>query len=123
MGGALSLEEISMALEALWAITFGTTQDSGSGVVVFETGRVFGGDTAFYYVGHYTYTPHNQIVSGEVEVTRHAPGLPFIIPGHEGGHYQFTGRVVQPTMTLTGHLVEDPQQRIVVHCRHLHDLP
>jgi hypothetical protein len=112
-----------MALEALWAVTFGARQDYGSGVVVFETGRIFGGDTSFYFIGRYDYNPRDQTISGEVEVTRHAPGLPFIIPRREGGHYQFSGHVAEPTMILTGRLVEDPRQTMAVHCRHLHDLP
>jgi hypothetical protein len=120
-----------MSLEALWAVTFGTGQHSslgameniGWGVIVFETNRIFGGDTCFYYVGHFDYNLRDQTIAGEVEVIRHAVGLPFIFPGHDGGRIQLSGRVAEPEMTLTGHLVHDPQQRIAVHCRHLHDLP
>jgi T3SS negative regulator,GrlR len=112
-----------MALEALWAVTFGTRQDLGAGVIVFETGRVFGGDTSFYYIGHYTYHPRDQTISGEAEVIRHSSFQPFIFPGLDGGRVQFSGRVAEPEMILAGSLVQAPEQRIAVHCRHLHDLP
>jgi glyoxylase-like metal-dependent hydrolase (beta-lactamase superfamily II) len=112
-----------MALEALWAVTFGTKEDFGSGVIVFETGRIFGGDTAFYYVGHFDYNRRDQRISGEVNVVRHRPGLPFVFPGHDGGKIQLSGPVSEPTMILSGHLVQDPQQAIAVVCRHLVDLP
>jgi hypothetical protein len=41
-------------LEALWSVGFITGQGlHGAGVVIFETGRVFGGDSYFYWVGSY----------------------------------------------------------------------
>jgi T3SS negative regulator,GrlR len=112
-----------MSLEALWAITFGTGEDTGSGVIVFETGRIFGGDTSFYYLGRYSYNPRDQTLSGEVEVVRHSAFQHFIFPGFDGGRVQLRGQVAEPEMILTGHLTQDPQQRIAVHCRHLANLP
>ena len=112
-----------MPLEALWAITFGTEQSVGAGVIVFETERIFGGDTCFYYVGHYTYDPRAQTITGEVEVTRHTPGFPFVFPSQEGGRVRLRGQLSEPIMSLTGYLVQDPHQTIEVHCRHLADLP
>jgi hypothetical protein len=48
----------SMSIEALWSIDFtGVNDDSiakSGGVVVFETGRVFGGDTWQLYTGGYS---------------------------------------------------------------------
>ena len=71
-----------MSLEALWALTFGTEQRLGAGVVVFETGRIFGGDGNFYYLGHYDYNTRDQTISGEVAVIRHAPGLLWVPKTH-----------------------------------------
>jgi hypothetical protein len=50
-----------MSLEALWTLYFGdynqpqelTPGMSNAGVVVLETGRIFGGDVQFYYTGHF----------------------------------------------------------------------
>jgi hypothetical protein len=38
-------------------------------VIVLETGRVFGGDSAFYYVGNYSVT--NGLISGRVLTRTH----------------------------------------------------
>ena len=41
-------------LEALWSAKFESNLGIfGSGVVIFETGRVFGGDGEYYYTGNY----------------------------------------------------------------------
>jgi hypothetical protein len=81
-----------MALEALWAVTFGTAHNLGWGVLVFETGRIFGGDTCFYYVGRFTYNQRDQTIAGDVEVSRHAPGLPFVFRVMTGARSGSAGR-------------------------------
>jgi hypothetical protein len=43
-----------MPLEALWAVTFGTGQNIGAGIIVFENGKIYGGDTCFYYLRGFT---------------------------------------------------------------------
>ena len=43
-----------MSLEALWTVKFEDATVQGwvnGGVVVLETGRIFGGDSAYYYLG------------------------------------------------------------------------
>jgi hypothetical protein len=112
-----------MALEALWAVTFETVHNVGTGIIVFETGRIFGGDASFYYLGSFTYHPRDQSMSGEVEVVRHALHAPFIFVGYDRGRVRLSGHVSEPTMILSGHLAQDPRQTIAVHCRHLVDLP
>ena len=49
-----------MSIEALWIARFTDTSMpqlipgfSNAGVVVLESGRLFGGDAQYYYVGHY----------------------------------------------------------------------
>jgi hypothetical protein len=43
-----------MSIEAVWAVNFITPVGAGgAGVVVFETGRIFGGDSYYYYIGGY----------------------------------------------------------------------
>jgi hypothetical protein len=109
-------------LEALWSIGFVTGQETfGAGVVIFETGRVFGGDTSFYWVGNYRVK--DSTITGEVEVCRHTQGLPFIFPGLDGGRIQFTGQIASPTMVLTGNLTGYPNQQIAVQFTRLADLP
>jgi T3SS negative regulator,GrlR len=109
-------------LEALWSIGFITGQGSvGAGVVIFETGRVFGGDSSFYWVG--TYHVKDGTLTGEVDVHRHMEGLPFIFPEIDGGRIRFTGQIASPTMRLTGSLVNDPAHQIAVQFTRLAELP
>ena len=52
-------------IEGLWSISFSAVDqpqdDVGAGVVVFETLRVFGGDSIYFYTGNYSITSENQI--------------------------------------------------------------
>lgn len=43
------------SLEALWTVEYETVNGwNNGGVVVLETGRVFGGDSQYFYVGKYS---------------------------------------------------------------------
>jgi hypothetical protein len=59
-----------MSEEALWTIEFETTLGwANGGVVVLETGRLFGGDSQYYYVGKYNYA--QPIYTAQVRVTHY----------------------------------------------------
>jgi T3SS negative regulator,GrlR len=50
----------------MWTIRFGALdQELGAGILVFETGRAFGGDSCFAYTGNYS-------VDGGFALYRHA---------------------------------------------------
>jgi hypothetical protein len=116
-----SIGEANM-LEALWSVGFVAGQGLfGAGVVIFETNRVFGGDTYFYWVGNYSVK--DGMITGEVDVRRHMEGVPFIFPGLDGGRVKFTGSIASPTMLLTGNLVSNPTQQIAVQFTRLAELP
>ena len=108
-------------LEGLWTFRFRRGEDRGAGVIVFETGRLFGGDSSFYFLG--TYTVENGFLSGEVEVTRHAELSQFIFPRFDSGTIKLSGPMTEPHMTLTGHLAPDTRQHIAVICTRRTDLP
>jgi hypothetical protein len=46
-----------MSIEALWAVQFtgvnGVRRATSGGVIVIETGRIFGGDSSMWYTGKY----------------------------------------------------------------------
>jgi len=42
-----------MSIEGLWTASMSAPGEFGGGVIVFETGRVFGGDSSMYYTGSY----------------------------------------------------------------------
>ena len=52
---ANKINEVEM-IEALWSTEFrdGNNQMFGSGIVVFENGKVLGGDRGFTFVGNYS---------------------------------------------------------------------
>ena len=66
-----------MSVEALWVLGFGNDIDYGSGVVVLETNRIFGGDSSFYWTG--TYEVSNGRIKGTINVDRHSSGQPSIV--------------------------------------------
>lgn len=43
-------------IEALWSVEFkmSATQVTGAGVVIFESQRIFGGDSNYFYTGDYS---------------------------------------------------------------------
>jgi hypothetical protein len=62
--------------EALYTVEFGNVGSSefkNAGVVVLETGRVFGGDGGYYFVGTYA-VDHGQL-SASIDVTKHDPAF------------------------------------------------
>jgi len=59
------------SLEALWTAHFGNYENpdhwANSGVVIFESGRLFGGDSYAYYLG--TFNVKDDAVTGPLAVT------------------------------------------------------
>ena len=109
-------------LEALWSVEFISNLGIfGAGVVVFETGRIFGGDSAYYYLG--SCHVKNDTVVAEIEVN-HYTGQPFSIFGHlDKFNLKLTGKIQEPTMELQGYLVENPSMVISVRLTKRADLP
>lgn len=61
-----------MSIEALWTVAFDDITGEGlrnGGVVVFETGKILGGDSSFAYAG--TYEVDRKRLSGDAEIIRH----------------------------------------------------
>lgn len=65
------------SVEALYLVEFGDITSSeyrNGGVVVFETERVFGGDSGYYYVG--SFNVKNNELSGTARIVKHNNDLP-----------------------------------------------
>ena len=119
-----------MSLEALWSIQFEVPNIErwGGGVVVFETGRILGGDSSFYYIGDYSVD--NKIIQGRVEVKRHNDMLEAVIPGFEDGAYFYKGVIKSDdSITMAGipeMLVGKPEGdklQVTIVCKRICDLP
>lgn len=64
-----------MSIEGLWTTDFFSNYGAGAGVIVFETERIFGGDSSMYYIG--SYEVKNGKLTGEARVRVHhrIPGV------------------------------------------------
>lgn len=109
-------------LEALWTVEFlSNLGATGAGVVVFETGRVFGGDTQYYYLGDYKI--EGETVSGEAEIT-HYGDQPYSVFGPmKKFRIKVSGKLSVPVMELKGHLVDNPSMKIVMRLTKRAGLP
>ncbi len=110
-------------LEALWSVEFVSTQGAdGAGVVIFETGRIFGGDSQYYYIGS-AHVGKDGILHADLEVTHYA-GNPYTVFGQANQiHLKLEGKVQEPVMELLGYPLEDPNQKILVRCTKRTPLP
>jgi hypothetical protein len=109
-------------IEALWSVAFSSQQGAfGSGVVVFETGRIFGGDSLYYYLGDYTVT--NSTVRGSVNVI-HYSGPPMNIFGPVSRMtLQFEGTISGDSMQATGIDPTNSSRRVGMAFNRLANLP
>ena len=108
-------------LEGLWSIEFISNLNViGTGVVVFESERLFGGDSGYFYVG--SYSSIQGVVTGEAEVTHYAGPSNSIFGNVHQFRVQLSGKVTRPTMELSGSVVGMPALQLGVRCTHRADL-
>lgn len=111
-------------IEALWSVEFGSSVGGfGSGVAVFETGRVLGGDSAYLYVGNYKTA--NGVVHSEIQVTKYNDlcGMQSVFGPLKSFNLKVSGNVVPMEMVFTGVVVEQPQLKITIKAVRRAELP
>lgn len=92
-------------IEGMYGIEFKSNlNDSGYGVVIFETGRIFGGDSSCVYIGNYKIN-HDRVLEANIEVTNDRKTLVSIFGDIEKFHLR--GRVKL-------RMVENPAMKIEV---------
>ena len=112
-----------MSVEGLWTIQFSKSEEEYAGMMIEEqvnrggililTGnRLYGGGISFYFVGTY------KMSDTGIEVTVNAIRYNDIVPGVFGAGNEarliFRGVVEGNTMTLHGHLEDDPKKSMVI---------
>lgn len=110
-------------LEALWSVEFQSSFGMhGNGVVVFETGRILGGDSAMIYVG--SFRVENGSIHSDVNVKKyaHSPGMTSVV-GLDNFNLKLTGKPDQNNMVLSGYVVEDPSRKITIRAVRRAELP
>jgi hypothetical protein len=108
--------------EGFWIVQFEGLAGGGGGVAVFIKGRIFGGDSAYSYLGKYQ-TVGNSI-KAQVSVHNFLPGIPSVVGITGNFELQVEG-------TLKGNVIEakgslpSPQQTagLVVRLTRRADLP
>ena len=60
-----------MSVEACWTVRFGPANDGG--VAVLESGRIYGGDSGYAYLG--SYEVDGERVAGRLTIIRHNPQI------------------------------------------------
>ena len=109
-------------LEALWSVEFVSNLEAvGAGVAVFETGRVFGGDSQYYYLGSFRVV--NGVAKADIEVNHYFGPLSSIFGPLTKFNLKLTGQPNNPVMELSGHLVENPKLQIYIRLTKRADLP
>ena len=108
-----------MALrDGLYRAAFQTPLGAGAGVVHALGGKMWGGDSAIYYVG--TYNEASDQLSANVATGRHTQGLPSIF-GIDRVHITLKGKTQGDTITLEGRAVEAPNVAFQVILTRLSD--
>lgn len=110
-------------LEALWSVEFQSSFGMhGNGVTVFETGRVFGGDSAMIYVG--SYKVENGDIHADISVRKYAnvPGMASVV-GLDSFNLKVTGKPDRTNMILSGYVVEDPSRKMTIRAVRRAELP
>jgi len=109
-------------LEALWSVEFSSNLGmKGAGVAVFETGRVLGGDSSYYYVGDAEVV--NSILRAKLEVTHYSGPRNSVVGNYDRYHLEISGPVNRNQMILQGHVVEDPRIKMAFRLTRRAELP
>jgi len=108
--------------EAMYGIEFSSDEgNSGYGVVVLETGRVFGGDSSFVYVGDYRV--ENGVLVAKVRCTNDRKERDSIFADMNEYTIQIEGIPNDREFVLKGHVVENPAKKIEVKLTRRAELP
>jgi len=90
--------------------------------VVFETGRVFGGDSIMIYTGKYRVV--NGMIEADIHVDTYAsqPGMASIV-GLQTFDLKVTGTPARDQVTLSGHVVQNPNLKMTITAVRRAELP
>jgi len=108
--------------EAMYGIEFSSNEGNGGyGVLALETGRVFGGDSSFVYIGDYHVK--DGILVAEVKCTNDREEMDSIFPGLDEFVVKVSGTPSGRKFVLKGHVVGDPAKKVTVKLTRRAELP
>lgn len=112
-----------MGIEAFWQVLFqaSDTGNAGAGVIVFETERVFGGDSSYYYTGHYNLEGDH--VTAQVDVIHHAGAKNNIFGPVDRISFDFDLRLRGNELAGFGQMIGQRGRKVAVVFKRLANLP
>lgn len=113
-------------IEALWAVHFGDVYGLGQpngGVAIFETSRIFGGDSQFYYIGEYQVS--GEKITADVKVTHfNGPGITAFGEQVTGSfQVQVEGRREDDVINGQMKIIGRPNETLPISLKRLEALP
>lgn len=109
-------------LEAMYGLEFESNlNDGGYGVVVLETGRIFGGDSSFVYIG--SYKMEGELLIADVKCTNDREMMESIFGNIRQFNLKLEGLPQQHEFILHGHMAENPSMKIAVKFTRRAELP
>jgi type III secretion system (T3SS) negative regulator GrlR len=110
-----------MALDGFWIVQFEGVQGGGGGVAVLTKGQVFGGDSAYTYLG--TYQTEEAALKAHVVVKNFLPGIPNVLGVVGDFELSLTGTVEGTIIKGKAALVGQSGAGIVVRLTKQGELP
>lgn len=104
--------------EGLYKVEFGSPLGTDRGVIYAKGGKMWGGDSSFFYLG--SYTEEGESVKGTIEVDAHAPGATNVFGGTKST-INFKGSVNGHRIKATATSPEAPFATLQANLSFLHD--
>ena len=87
-------------IDGFWILQIESVQGGGGGVVFFQNGKLFGGDTGYLYLG--TYNLEGNFVTAKVKVEQFLPGVPNLLGIESNYEMHVEGKVEGDVIRATG---------------------
>lgn len=111
-----------MGIEALWLLSIKIDNDlQSSGITIFETNKIFGGDGQYYYLGTYEYK--NNHINANVDIIHYAGLKSSIFGEYSKFNLKIKGTLNNDEITSTGHLTSNPNIEFTIILKKVTDLP
>jgi len=112
-----------MSAEGLWTVQFAQAEEdhggiqvgenvNRGGVLVLTNNRIYGGGVSFYFVG--TYEESDAGISLTINATRYNDIAAAVFGTTNEIRLIFTGRIDGDEMTLSGHLEDEANKKMII---------
>ncbi len=106
---------VTAVLSGLWTVEFSAdTGDMPGGVFIFQRGRIYGGNSGFFYLGNYII--ESDFISAKVEVINSSSASNPVFGSLKFSTLILSGRIQSPDMELSGRLSAKPALKLYVNC-------